>query len=154
MSYLHVLVQKKGDNNWICIFKDLQENDLNKQFIKPYKLGRSLFYDGNILAVNDITNICIIRSDNNHEQELKILQEENDRKNDEPGQMAVFLGIGWEDYEIKDCGVNVTTDYLKEAPGLGTVGSQISEFIKHPWVVRVLGGFILLLVATYFKLRS
>jgi hypothetical protein len=59
MTYLHVTIRKKNSDDWVCIFSDLTVSDLKKKLIKPYRLGKLIYYDGNILPPNDISQIKI-----------------------------------------------------------------------------------------------
>jgi hypothetical protein len=154
MSYFHVIIQKKS-NDWICIFKDLSESDLKKYLIKPYKLGKDLFYDGHILSVTEISKVEIVLTEKLHVNELTIVQDKSYRQvqkmnksNSDVARMSA--GHGYHDYEIKDCGKEVTKQYLSQSPGSGTFGSKILGVIKHPWVVRIVGGLLFLMAAAYF----
>ena len=157
MSYFHVIIQKKSNNDWICIFKDLSESDFKKYLIRPYKLGKDLFYDGHILSVTELSKVEIVRTEKPHEEELKIVQNESYEQVQEfnrsnSGVVRISPGRGYHDYEIKDCGKDVTKQYLSQGPGSGTFVSKISGAIKHPWVVRV-GGLLFLMAAAYLGLK-
>lgn len=158
MSYYHVIIQKKPDGEWICIFKDLSENGLKKCLIKPYKLGKDLFYDGHILPVSELSKVKIVLTEKNHEEELKIVQDESYKKVQEFNRSnssvtLISAGHGYQDYEIEDCGKDVTTKHLSQGPGSGTILSNIMGAIKHPWVVRILGGLLFLIVVAYLGLK-
>jgi hypothetical protein len=151
MSYYHVTIQTKNSENWICIFKDLSEADLKKNFLKPYKLGNSIYSNGNILSPTEIIQIIINKTDNKHEDELKAVQDESyrevvDYNRRNPHTLLVSAGRGHNDYEINECGDNVTDKFISSGPGHGTPLTIFSEFIKHPWVVRIVGGLILIAV--------
>lgn len=159
VGYLHVTVKKKGTENWLCIFKDLSVSDLKKKLVKPYRLGKSIFYDGKILSPSDITQIKIIETSRPHEEELKIVQEESfkeiqDFNRKSTGVILISAGYGYSDHEINECGSEVTESYISSGPGIGTPLTVISDFIKHPWVVRVVGGLVFVTVVTYAGLNS
>jgi len=158
MSYLHVTVQKKNTDNWICIFTDLSSADLKKKLVKPYRLGKPIYYDGNILSPNEISKIRINGTEKPHEEELKSVQEESFREAEKINRLnsdvtLVSLGHGYNDYEINECGTDVTSKYITDGPGTGTLNTAAAEFIKHPWVVRVVGGLIFLAIAAYLGLK-
>lgn len=158
MGYLHVTVKKKGTDDWICVFTDLSVADLKKKFVRLYRLGKPIYYDGNILSPSDISKIKINETERSHEDELQIVQEDSFREMQEfnrsnSGVIFISPGHGYHDYEINECGVDVTIKYITDGPGAGTFGSMLAEFIKHPWIVRIVGGLVFVVIAAYFGLR-
>ena len=155
MSYLHVTIKTKNSNCWLCIFKDLSVSELNRNLIKPYRLGKDIYYDGKILSPNDITQVRIIKTECEHEKELKVLQEESYKKVQEfncinQSLVRISAGDGYSDSEINKCGKDLTNSYISSGPGVGTSFTAVAEFIKHPWVVRVVGGLVLFALIRYF----
>ena len=129
-----------------------------EKLLKPYRLGASIYYDGNILPPSEITKIKINKINSRHEQELKTVQEESFRRvqelNESNSSIAVIsIGYGYNDYEINECGADVTNRYISSGPGGGTPITAIGNFMKHPWVVRVVGGLVFVVVVAYFGLR-
>ena len=158
MSYIHVTIKSKSSDNWLCIFKDLSVSDLKKKLVKPYRLGKSIYYDGNILSPSEITQIKINETEKLHEDELKFVQEESYKNVQEFNRTSssvtlISAGYGYSDYEINECGKDVTNLYISTGPGVGTLFTATAEFIKHPWVVRVIGGLVFVTVATYMGLK-
>lgn len=157
MSYIHVLVKTKKSDDWVCVFKDLSVSRLKKKVVKPYKLGKTIFHNGNILLSTDISQIKIVETERPHSEELKFLREDHERKISEFNRntdIAFFTrGRGRKDYEIKDCGQEVTSSYISSGPGTGTFLSVLSDFIKHPLVVRIPAGLVLMAIAAYLGFR-
>jgi len=158
MSYLHVTIKTKSSDGWLCIFKDLSVSDLKRNLVKPYKLGQSIYYDGNILSPSEIKQVKITETESPHEDELKVVQEESYREVQEFNRtnssvVLISAGYGYSDYEINECGKDVTNSYISSGPGVGTPFTAIAEFIKHPWVVRVVGGLVFVAVAAYLGLK-
>ncbi len=158
MSYLHVTIETKSSNGWICIFNDLSAADLKKKLVKPYRLGKSIYYDGNILPSNEISKIKINETEKPREEELKIVQEDSNREVQEfnrssSGITLISAGHGYNYHEINECGTDVTNRYISSGPGTGTYVTAVAEFIKHPWVVRVVGGLVFVAVAAYLGLK-
>ena len=158
MSYLHVTIKIKSSGNWLCIFKDLSEADIKRKLVKPYRLGKAIYYDGNILPPSDISQIKINTTERTHGEELKIVQDESYRKiqefnNSDSGATLISAGHGYNDYEINECGTEITNRYISSGPGSGTTLTAIGELIKHPWVVRVVGGLVFVAVAAYLGLK-
>lgn len=158
MSYFHVTIKTKTSDDWLCIFKDLSASDLKRKLIKPYRLGKSIFYDGKILPPIEITQIKIIETEKTHDEELKIVQEESFKEVKEFNRtnssvVLISAGRGYSDYEINECGTEVTNSYISSGPGIGTPLSKVAEFIKHPWIVRIAGGLVFIVIAAYLGLK-
>lgn len=158
MSYFHVTIKTKKSNNWLCIFKDLSSSDLKKNLVKPYRLGKAIYYEGNILSPSDITQVKITETESPHEIELKLIQEESYREIQEfnktsPDLKFISPGYGYNDDDINECGKDVTHSYISSGPGTGTPFTILSEFIKHPWIVRIVGGLVFCIIATYFGIK-
>jgi hypothetical protein len=157
MPYFHVVVKSKNNKKPLCIFKDLSEKELKNKFVKPYKLNKSFFYYGNILTASELVNIKIVSTLQKHEQELKqelpvahlelIKKAEEFFKDIEEFNALDSDNVDtsvdtYNDYEIQDCGVDVTHKFIREAPGEGTTLSKFSEILRHPWVVRIFAVFL------------
>lgn len=158
MSYLHVTIKEKGSEGWLCIFKDLSVSDLKKKLVKPYRLGKSIFFDGNILSPSDITQLKITETSMPHDKELEVVQEESYKEVQEFNRTSssvvlISAGHGYSDYEINECGADVTESYISSGPGIGTPITVLADFIKHPWVVRVVGGLVFVAVVGYLGLK-
>lgn len=141
MTYLHVTIKKKS-NSWLCVFKSLSKSDLKKKFVKPYKLGEAIYYDGNILLPSEITQVKITKTEKSHNEELEVVQEESYKKVQDFNRTnqsitLISAGHGYNDYEINECGKNVTREYISSGPGVGTSFTKIAEFIKHPLVICI-----------------
>lgn len=145
MIYFHATIKTKNSDCWLCIFKNLSASELKKKLVIPYKLGKSIYYDGKILSPSDITQVKITKTEKSHEEELEIVQEEsyeNIQKSNRTSHGVIFIsaGYGYNDYEINECGEDVTSAYISGGPGIGTLFTKIAEFIKHPLVVSVVSG--------------
>lgn len=158
MGYLHVTIKKKESSEWICIFKDLSLGELKRKFVKPYKLGISIYFDGNILPSSEISKVAITETKKPHAEELRVMQEESFKRVQEFNRSMssvtlVSIGCGYNDYEINECGNNVTNEYISGGPGSGTPAIILANFIKHPWVVRIFGGLVFLSAAAYLGFK-
>jgi hypothetical protein len=136
----------------------MSASDLKRNLINPYRLGKSIYYEGNILSPSEISKIQITETKRPHQEELKTVQEESFRKVQELNRSSssvaiISIGYGYKDYEINMCGADVTNKYISSGPGVGTPMSSLAEFIKHPWVVRVVGGLVFVVVAAYLGLK-
>ncbi|WP_337911483.1 hypothetical protein [Vibrio cholerae] len=139
MNKFHVVIKTKSDDSWKCCFKDLSEKELIYSFVKPYKKGKEIIVDGEIISTKEINHVVISKTDKTHKEELKIVQDTSYQKIQEMNRNSsiriISPGYGWQNYEIKDCGENVTSYYLTS--GAGEVG-----FMNSPWVITIGGGLV------------
>ncbi|EOA8959543.1 hypothetical protein ACIMS1_005277 [Vibrio harveyi] len=139
MDKFHVVIKTKSDDSWKCCFKDLSEKELIDSFVKPYKKGKGIIVDAEIISTKEISHVVISKTDKTHKEELKIVQTTSYQKIQEMNRNSsiriISPGYGWQSYEIKDCGENVTSYYLTS--GAGEVG-----FMNSPWVITIGGGLI------------
>ena len=142
MSKFHVVIKTKSNDSWRCCFKNLSEKELIDSFVKSYKKGKDIIVDGEIISTKEINYVVISKTDKTEKEELKIVQEtsyqkiqERNRDNRDSCISIISAVNGWRDYEIKDCGENVTSYYLTS--GAGEIG-----FINSPWVITVVGGLV------------
>jgi len=158
MSYYHTLIKTKNDNSWVCVFIDLSRSELIKRFVNPYKLGKQIFWDGNITSTVEFKKVKIIRSERPHSEELNILQKKSHEGIEEfnlsgSGAVIISAGYGYNRADIRSSGVDVTSEFIKFGPGTGTAVSTSLKFLSHPWVVRIFAGLAFLIVAAYLGLK-
>lgn len=139
MSKFHVVIKTKNTDSWRCCFKNLSEKELIDSFVKSYKKGKDIIIDGEIISTKEINHVVISKTDKTQKEELKIVQDTSYQKIQEENRdsciQIISAGNGWQDYEIKDCGENVTSYYLTS--GAGEIG-----FMNSPWVITVVGGLV------------
>ncbi len=157
--YFHVLVEKQTNKSEI-LFLDLNEKELKKLFVKPYKKGKDIFIDGVIHKNESISKVFLVKTSKPSNEELEVLKKKStewlDRVNSEPGPRIIGLGSGWKKEDIVDAGKNITTDYIKRPPDNST--SLLNSFASNPWVIRIIGGLIVVfltyLISKYFGLAQ
>lgn len=142
------MLKIKNENSWKCIFKDFSEDQIKDAFIKPYKKGKNIIVNNEIISTKDISHVVISNTHMNHRDELKKVQKESYQKIQEMNRNSsvsiISAGDGWYDYEIKDCGKNVTSIYLNG--GAGEIG--IINIFNNPWIVTLIGGSLVAIFAT------
>ncbi|WP_133154809.1 hypothetical protein [Enterovibrio norvegicus] len=141
----------KNSDSWVCLFKDLSVDELRSRFVKPYKSGRNCLVSGAVIETKNISIVKICNSVESHENELKKLRvsskKEIDEYNRDSSVILISAGSGWHDYEIKDCSIDVTNDYLTGAPGENTV---FINALNNPWLITIIGGFVATFLAWVF----
>jgi len=145
VSYFHVLVKFSGDNEAIeCIFKDLSQEQLKRQFLKPYRKGNRLLSGARVIDVMSIAWTQIIHTERLSEIELKIIQERSLQEiqdfNRNSSVVLISAGRGYADEDIAEAGEDVTAMFIKHPPGAAP--SVVVSILNHQWVVAVIGGII------------
>ncbi len=153
MSYYHVLITT---DTFIdkpkCVLTDLSERALKKSFLKPYMQGRRILCGNEIYDSLAVRSVIIIETSRTIEIELneaneKDLREISWRNREDPGFVFFSLGIGTKPEDISCIGMDVTNKFITAPPGQAGFGGKILAFIYNPWVITVVGGLIVILLA-------
>lgn len=152
-QYFHVVVwtAQSGDTP-IFLFGDLNEKELRRQFLKPYRTGGKFFVRQKILNVSDLTAVKIIKTPCPKDEALKVVQDDSLRAVEQFNRQSswatmVSAGYGWEDEDIVYADDDVTERYIKEGPGSPSVVNQV---FQNQWFLAVGSGLILLVVGAWF----
>lgn len=139
MSYFHVVIKTKSDDSWKCCLKDINEEKLIELFIKPYKKGNKIIVEGEVVSTKKINHVVISKTHKNHKEELENVRKTSEQYFKEMNKNSTVRimspGYGLRNYEIKDCGENVTSYYL-------TNGAGEEGFMNNPWVITIGGGLV------------
>ncbi|EHU4959477.1 hypothetical protein MOU92_000011 [Vibrio parahaemolyticus] len=158
MSNYHVLIKEKDSDSWICLFKDLSEPELFAKFVLPYKKGVRLLVSGSVIETRSLKSIRVISTRFSHKAELQKLQERSRKEIDDfnTGSPIVLIspGDGYQDSEIKDCGDDVTDQFLTSAAGEVQETSSVKKLVGSSMfsqtvvavIGTVVGGLILALL--------
>ena len=64
MKFYHVLISHEKEPDGLRqIFEDLDNNELEKKFLRPYRKGKSLIFGGEFVPVKQIKKVHIVRAD-------------------------------------------------------------------------------------------
>ena len=156
--FFHVVIKSKmHSKKWCCIFRDLSLKELKRRFIKPYKLNEKFLSEGKLYSFDEISEIVIVRTEELHRSVLTKAKEESRKRMKEANSNSIGIMIrvpsGVHDFEIKDYGDNVTSEFIQVGPGSGTNLSKLRLFLKNPWLVRIVGGLIVAGIMLYFGLK-
>jgi hypothetical protein len=140
--YYHVIVKlNDAPDKRVCLFSDLSENQLKKQFVRPYKRGIPILADGNVINTMAIRTTTIKRTVKTSEEERKTIQEESARKiekfNRESRRAFILsFGHGYAPADIAEAGEDVSSRYIMGPPG-GKSGGIVQAAINHPWISAI-----------------
>lgn len=154
-KYFHVVITLKDKSKAMFLYGDMTEAELRKKFLKPYKLGKAVLKENEVVNLADVTAVDIIETDAPLQDELKKIQIESGRKIDEinssnSGVFIMSLGAGYHDEDIVGGGTKVTDRYITTPPGSGTIGSSFLERLHNPWVLGI-GIPVLLALGAFLK---
>lgn len=146
MAFFHVLLTFQGaPNEARCVFMDLSERELTKQFVQPYRRGTTMLAGTEVIDTMDIHSTTIIKTERTNELERKDIQEASQRHLDEVNRQGglVFMGPphGYDPEDIVEAGLDVTKTYITAPPGHGKT-SLLSAVINHPWISTIASGLV------------
>ena len=159
MNFHHVLISANDKpDKFRCIFCDLSEKDLKRQFIGPYKKGKRILIDGEIIDLHAICRIRLIRTTDTSENELAKLQETSLREIQEfnaNSNSVVFIsaGRGYDKSDIVEMGQDVTKEFVTGAPGSGGRLEKALSALNNPWLVRIGAGLFVAALAWWLGWR-
>lgn len=78
MPFYHVLIIfADAPSKLQCILSDLSEQQLQTQFVTPYKKGKDILCGTEVVRVGSIKTVQIIRTDKKSEDERSAIQEQS-----------------------------------------------------------------------------
>lgn len=133
------------------IFEDLDENELEKKFLLPYRKCKSLICGGEVIPVKHIRMIRIVRTDQcNKVERDKLLRDGEQQINKRNGESngSFVISSPWSSYpdDILEAGEDVTEKYIVDGPGCEAGTSLFLRFVAHPMVVMVVGSLVVAFV--------
>lgn len=76
MPYYHVLLSFQDEPKTVrCLFADLAEKELRKQFVTPYRRGKNVLCGSEVIEVSRIKTVKIIRTADTSDQALERIEE-------------------------------------------------------------------------------
>jgi hypothetical protein len=157
MNYFHVLVSTEPDGSKLrCIFRDLSEEILMRSFVKPYRRGRNLLSNGEVISLSSLRKVVIAKTDVDCEPLLKSRNDGAKRtweSNLRGDRGIVILGLpftfGYDD--LANFGENVTDRFITEAPGQVEKPHVFIAALSNPWLVGVGGAVIAAGIGAWLK---
>ncbi|QGT77771.1 hypothetical protein GM160_02060 [Guyparkeria halophila] len=154
MAFLHVVIERTEEEKPLFLFGDLTKTELKRRFIRPYKLARSVLKENRVVNLSCVTSVHVIETDKPLDVALKHLRVESNERIDSlnresGGVFIISAGSGWVAEDIVHCGRDVTAQYVTSPPGEGTLASHALAFLHNPWVLRVGGGLLIIVVGGF-----
>ncbi|MBX3490143.1 hypothetical protein [Parvibaculum sp.] len=156
-EYFHVIVRLQAKPSPVFLFGDLSERELQRRFVRPYQMGKVIVKGNELVDLDKVSSVEIIRTDKNKETCLRELQMASERRYQEmnadshrTGAIFLQLGSGNEDEDIVEAGEDVTTRYINEGPGNGTGFLTLKDLLNNGWVVGLGTGIILAILGALF----
>ncbi|MBZ7927704.1 hypothetical protein LAC81_37855 (plasmid) [Ensifer adhaerens] len=121
--YFHVVIcASNAMDKPVLLFGDLDERQLKKQFLIPYRTGGRLAFGAKFLNVSDLTAVKILETVECKEKILNALQEDSLRAIDEHNQKFMWtpveaVALGWDEEDIIYADADVTHRYIDGPPG-------------------------------------
>ncbi len=158
MPYYHVLVTfTDSPKNPQCVLDDLSEQELKTKFVKLYKKGKDILCDKDVVRIENIKSIQIIRTNKKSEDERSIIQNESFKRIEELNKQTdsiaiISIGHGYNPEDIVEAGEDVTSQYITEAPGYGASNFFLS-FLNNPWIMTISTGLIIAALVAWLRLN-
>jgi hypothetical protein len=113
-----------GDRKTEMLFSDLSAKELHKQFVVPYRRGRTFFAGTSVVAPAELRKVRIIETpvkeaaarDRINRDSLADIEEMNRTSN----LLIISAGQGYEPEDIAEAGSDVTRTFLRGGPGSST----------------------------------
>ncbi|OCO98856.1 MULTISPECIES: hypothetical protein [unclassified Ensifer] len=133
----------------ILLFWDLNERQLSKQFLTPYRTGGRLVIGQKHVNVSDLVAIKIIETPQSKNETLKELQEKSLKAIEQRSALSVWptaetLAYGWNDEDIVYAERDVTERYITGGPG----SSSWPRRVLHSRRLLIVGGALALLAVS------
>lgn len=157
MAYFHVIAKLASKNEFVCLFKDLTLDDLRLKFLQPYTVGRDFMSGTDVVSSKDVISIKIIETLRNDETEREEINRRSRAQIDEINRSSdsvffVSLGSGWEPEDIAEAGEDVTSIYIKGAPGYLNFSSAKPDAtvsaLRKEWYERSIAKAAIALIVT------
>ena len=148
MPYFHVLISEESEpNKQRCIFHDLNENSLASNFLKPYKRGKNILSNGEIITLSSLRKIVISQTDSDSEVLLKRFNDEAHKSweqnlNGSKGYVVLGLPFTYGYDDLANLGKNVTSQFISGAPSQAEKPPIVVAALTNVWVVGI-GGAVL-----------
>jgi hypothetical protein len=156
MPFYHILIIfADAPSKPQCVLSDLSEQQLQTQFVTPYKKGEDILCGTEVIRVGSIKAVQIIRTDKKSEDERSAIQEQSfneiqDFNRQSDSLVIISPGYGYEPEDIAEAGMDVTLQYITGAPGHAVSGG-ISGLLNNQWVVGIGAGLIVAALVWWFK---
>lgn len=146
MDHFHVFIRQEADATLRVLARDLAEEEIKRQVVKPYRRGTSIVHGGTIVPVASLRELRICKTSVPFEQAYSSEHADQSKRMDElnrdGGVIFISAGPGYDD--MADAFENVTDRFLRgKEPGDAGAPSLLGAISNHPIVSTVVGGVVL-----------
>jgi hypothetical protein len=116
------------------------------RFVAPYRRGKNILCGREVVEVSRIRTVSIVRTADTSETELKRIDEERFKKDEEfnrSSRSVVVLHLGYKLEDIGEAGEDVTSTFILGPPGHGDRWTVVAAVLNHPWITAIGTGLIL-----------
>jgi hypothetical protein len=142
--FYHVLAAV-GDREVQTLFADLNETELDKEFVKPYKRGKTFFAGSQIVNPAELRAVRIIETSMREDEARRRINKESlaqiEEMNRTSSVMIFSTGQGYEPEDLVEAGTDVTRTYLTGGPGSSTRLWGLSKTVVG-WMLGIAAGVI------------
>jgi hypothetical protein len=143
-KFYHVLAAV-GDRKVQMLFADLDEVELDKQFVKPYRRGKTFFAGSQIVNPAELRAVQIIETSMREDVTRRNINRASlaqiDEMNRTSGVMIISAGQGYEPGDLVEAGKDVTRSYLTGGPGSSMHFWGLSKTVVG-WTLGIVAGVI------------
>lgn len=143
-QFYHVL-GAIGDRKTEVLFSDLTAKELRKQFVVPYKRGRTFFAGTSVVAPPELRKVRIIETPVKEAEARERINRANlaniAEMNRTSGLFIISPGQGYEPDDIAEAGADVTGTFLRGGPGSS---NGLLGLSKHAagWLLGIIGSVV------------
>jgi hypothetical protein len=155
MDFHHVLLTlTEAPSKLRCVLADLSEDQLKRQFLRPYRKGKNILCGNQVIQISSIRSVQIIRTKKTSERELSELQDRSFKEIQELNRQSesvviISPGRGYNAEDIVETGEDITSQHIIALPGHGTSGI-LQELLRNQWVVAIGTGLIVAALVWWF----
>jgi len=125
----HVRINRKSDPSWDEVKLDLTQEQLEAQFLRPYREGRPIVVNGRVIPLNNLSYIKISFTKETSQQLLPVVRAER-------SQSFVIASIPDEWY-LADKGEDVTDKFITAPPGTGKSPKEEKKVENGPVKIKI-----------------
>lgn len=122
MAFHHVLLTlSEAPSKLHCVLADLSAEQLEKQFLRPYRKGKNILCGNQVIQISSIRSIQIIRTKKTSERELSELQDRSFKEIQELNRRSesvviISPGRGYNVEDIVETGEDITSQHIIAPP--------------------------------------
>lgn len=153
--YFHVVVcTSRAAHTPVLLFADLDESQLRKQFLKPYRKGGTVLAGGQATDVSELVAVKIVATPHPKKTALEALQQDSLSAIEQRNLQSAWptpdtAAYGWDDEDVMYAGEDVTLGYIAGGP---RSKSALRRALRGRWSRVIAGAMVLLAMSALLDL--